>query len=112
MPVYEYLCQDCGHSLEALQKITDAPLALCEKCGGRLKKLISRTSFQLKGTGWYASDYKPAPAAAPKTGETDKSTAKKPEEKTTTGNGASTNTDSAKNPEKKAVSSKGSDNKS
>lgn len=58
MPIYEYECRSCGKTLEAIQKFSDAPLARCESCGGNLTKLVSRTSFQLKGTGWYATDYK------------------------------------------------------
>ena len=57
MPIYEYQCGGCGHQLEALQKFSDAPLTQCPECGkDTLKKLISSTSFQLKGTGWYVTD--------------------------------------------------------
>jgi putative FmdB family regulatory protein len=56
MPIYEYQCQKCG-TFEATQKITDKPLARCPTCKGKVKKLISNTSFQLKGTGWYVTDY-------------------------------------------------------
>ena len=56
MPIYEYQCQKCG-TFEATQKITDKPLAKCPTCRGKVKKLISNTSFQLKGTGWYITDY-------------------------------------------------------
>jgi len=56
MPIYEYQCQNCGH-FEMTQKITAKPLNRCPTCKGRVKKLISQTSFQLKGTGWYATDY-------------------------------------------------------
>lgn len=59
MPIYEYQCQYCGHQFEQLQKVTDAALKTCPKCSQpKLKKLISNTSFQLKGTGWYATDFK------------------------------------------------------
>ena len=57
MPIYEYDCQTCGKHHEIMQKITDAPLKKCPDCGGKMKKLISNTSFVLKGTGWYATDY-------------------------------------------------------
>lgn len=60
MPIYEYVCEACGNRSEVIQKFSDAPLAECESCKGRLKKLMSRTSFQLKGAGWYATDYKKA----------------------------------------------------
>ncbi|QJA06205.1 zinc ribbon domain-containing protein [Thermosulfurimonas marina] len=57
MPIYEYECEGCGKRLEVWQKITDEPLATCESCGGKLHKLISQSSFILKGTGWYVTDY-------------------------------------------------------
>jgi putative FmdB family regulatory protein len=57
MPIYEYECKKCKAHMEVLQKITDKPLAKCRKCGGKLEKQWSTTSFQLKGTGWYATDY-------------------------------------------------------
>ena len=56
MPIYEYDCQKCG-TFETTQKITEKPLAKCPTCKGKVKKLISNTSFQLKGTGWYVTDY-------------------------------------------------------
>ncbi len=57
MPIYEYVCEKCGDHLEVIQKVGDEPLKRCKKCRGKLEKIISRTSFQLKGSGWYASDY-------------------------------------------------------
>jgi putative FmdB family regulatory protein len=56
MPIYEYQCQKCG-TFEFTQRITDKPLGKCPTCKGKVKKLISNTSFQLKGTGWYITDY-------------------------------------------------------
>jgi len=59
MPIYEYQCQDCDHRLEALQKLSDAPLQSCPECEQpRLKKLISAAGFRLKGGGWYETDFK------------------------------------------------------
>jgi putative FmdB family regulatory protein len=59
MPIYEYECQKCGHALEALQKVSDAPLKKCPECGAlRLKRLVSAPQFRLKGTGWYETDFK------------------------------------------------------
>lgn len=59
MPFYEYRCEDCGHELEAMQKISDAPLIDCPKCGQPgLVKLISAAGFRLKGGGWYETDFK------------------------------------------------------
>ena len=58
MPIYEYRCTDCGHEMEAMQRISADALTTCPQCGGEgLKRLISRTSFMLKGGGWYATDY-------------------------------------------------------
>ncbi|HEX8087843.1 MAG TPA: zinc ribbon domain-containing protein [Blastocatellia bacterium] len=57
MPIYEYICEKCGSHIEAIQKVSDAPLKRCQKCRGKLEKIVSRTSFQLKGGGWYLSDY-------------------------------------------------------
>jgi len=59
MPIYEYRCDTCGHELEALQKISDAPLTECPECkAADLRRLISRPSFRLKGSGWYETDFK------------------------------------------------------
>lgn len=59
MPIYEYACKSCEHTLDALQKISDAPLVDCPECGEpALKKLISAPSFRLKGGGWYETDFK------------------------------------------------------
>ena len=59
MPIYEYVCQACGHELEALQKISDAPLTECPACGKtELKKMVSAAGFRLKGGGWYETDFK------------------------------------------------------
>ena len=58
MPIYEYRCAACGHELEMLQKLSEAPLVDCPACGkGALTKLVSAAGFQLKGSGWYATDY-------------------------------------------------------
>jgi putative FmdB family regulatory protein len=57
MPLYEYRCHSCGKTFEVIQKFSDEPLRTHEGCGGELEKLISRSAFQLKGSGWYATDY-------------------------------------------------------
>jgi putative FmdB family regulatory protein len=84
MPIYEYRCAACGHKLEALQKFTEAPLSDCPVCGkSSLSKLVSVAGFQLKGSGWYATDFKHSgakPAAksdAGKEGESKPAEAKK-----------------------------------
>jgi len=59
MPIYEYRCEACSHYMDALQKISDAPLTDCPECGKpALKRLISAPSFRLKGSGWYETDFK------------------------------------------------------
>ena len=57
MPIYEYQCQSCGNRSEAMQRMSEPPLETCEDCGGDLKKLISASAFQFKGSGWYVTDY-------------------------------------------------------
>ena len=57
MPLYEYLCSKCGEKFETIQKFADAPLTVHEACGGSVERLISRSGFSLKGSGWYATDY-------------------------------------------------------
>ena len=57
MPIYEYQCTKCGETFEAFQKITDKPLTKCKFCHGRVEQLISHSNFQLKGSGWYLTDY-------------------------------------------------------
>lgn len=59
MPIYEYRCESCGHEREYLQKVSDAPIKVCPQCDKEtFVKLISAAGFQLKGTGWYATDFK------------------------------------------------------
>lgn len=59
MPIYEYQCQDCGHELEKLQKMSDAALTDCPSCEtSSLVKKVSAAGFRLKGTGWYETDFK------------------------------------------------------
>jgi putative FmdB family regulatory protein len=75
MPIYEYRCGSCGFEKEYLQKVNDAPIAACPGCGSdAYAKLISAAGFQLKGSGWYATDFKngaqPKPKPAAETSET------------------------------------------
>ena len=59
MPIYEYRCGNCGHEMEAIQKISEAPLEDCPRCEtAQLRKKISRVAFRLKGSGWYETDFK------------------------------------------------------
>jgi len=57
MPLYEYQCENCHEIIEKIQKFSDAPLEIHEKCGGKLNRLISRSALQFKGSGWYVTDY-------------------------------------------------------
>ena len=57
MPIYEYECGQCGKIQEAIQKFSDAPLTTCKHCSGNLSKLVSQSSFHLKGAGWFADGY-------------------------------------------------------
>ena len=68
MPIYEYKCLKCGKVFEAIEKITEKSTTRCKFCKGSVERLISNSSFQLKGSGWYKTDY------APKSGGSEKST--------------------------------------
>lgn len=68
MPIYEYKCKACGNEFEYQQRMSDAPKSECEQCGGSLEKLISRSSFALKGAGWYKDLYS---SPKPKGGSSD-----------------------------------------
>jgi putative FmdB family regulatory protein len=57
MPIYEYRCEKCGKEFEAWQRISDDPIENCSDCGGSARKLISQSTFVLKGSGWYVTDY-------------------------------------------------------
>ena len=85
MPIYEYECKECGRVEEAWQKFSDRPLETCKYCSGRLHKLISQSSFHLKGTGWYATDYANKSARSSKIkgkkADTQPASSKKPEQK-------------------------------
>jgi putative FmdB family regulatory protein len=98
MPIYEYRCSACGHELEVLQKFSEPPLTGCPECGkATLKKLVSVAGFQLKGSGWYATDFKSSgakPAAKSDTKKEGESKAAdaKAESKGDTKSGGSTET--------------------
>jgi putative FmdB family regulatory protein len=65
MPIYEYRCSSCGHQQEFIQKVSDAPIVVCTECGKPdFVKMLTAAGFQLKGSGWYATDFR-NPAAAP-----------------------------------------------
>lgn len=76
MPIYEYQCESCQDVIEKWQSLSDKPISTCPSCSGAMKKLISRSSFQLKGGGWYADGYSGAtPSAAKSCSETSCATA-------------------------------------
>jgi putative FmdB family regulatory protein len=110
MPIYEYRCSSCGHELEALQKLADAPLLACPSCrADALVKLVSASAFQLKGSGWYATDFKGGskPAAA-KPGDTPAPTGQttseaKPDAKSESASGAKSETKSEATSETKST---------
>ena len=77
MPIYEYECAKCGHIHELFQKISDKPLTRCPECSGKVSKLISQSSFHLKGTGWYVTDYAKRSGAASTTSNAPKSSEEK-----------------------------------
>ena len=79
MPIYEYVCEKCSSRLEIIQRVGDPPPKRCRKCRGKLEKAISRTSFQLKGSGWYATDY-PRKHSAPTKDKPEKTSADKKSE--------------------------------
>jgi putative FmdB family regulatory protein len=72
MPIYEYECTKCGKMTEAIQRFSDPPLTSCSHCSGGLHKLISMSTFHLKGSGWYVTDYagKNQGNSAPKSSDT------------------------------------------
>jgi putative FmdB family regulatory protein len=67
MPLYEYKCTKCGFVFEVLQKVNDTPLKRCARCQGPVKKLISPSALQFKGSGWYVTDYASKGKQAPQT---------------------------------------------
>jgi putative FmdB family regulatory protein len=70
LPLYEYECTQCGKHIEKIQKFSDSPLTKCEKCGGKLERLISSPAIQFKGTGWYVTDYARKSSSLPSSSST------------------------------------------
>ncbi len=77
MPIYEYQCSQCGTISEVLQQFSDKPRSICDQCGGKMNKLISQSTFHLKGSGWYVTDYANKKETPKKTAGTDKKSAEK-----------------------------------
>ena len=72
MPIYEYKCEGCGETFEVIQKFADEPVAVHEKCGAHVHRLMSAPSFQFKGSGWYVTDYAKGSGNVPAKGESGK----------------------------------------
>jgi putative FmdB family regulatory protein len=92
MPIYEYECTKCGQVEEAFQRFSDKPLSKCGHCSGKLQRLISHSSFHLKGSGWYVTDY--ANKSNPSSSKP-KKTESKPAESTATASNTAGSSDSA-----------------
>jgi putative FmdB family regulatory protein len=77
MPIYAYKCESCGHTKDVLQKISDEPLSVCPHCGAaQFQKQVTAAGFQLKGSGWYVTDFRGGSSAAPAADEAAKAPAK------------------------------------
>src|SRR5262249_26517695 len=94
MPIYEYRCLDCGHQFELMQKFSDPPVQTCTSCSGTVQKLISRSAFHLKGSGWYVTDYGRNGSASGKAASNDGKT-ENSETKSTSTSGESSSTGSS-----------------
>src|SRR5882724_1713187 len=93
MPIYAYRCASCGHAKDVLQKLSDAPLTLCPSCGAAaFAKQVTAAGFQLKGSGWYATDFKSNPTKKADQSDGAKTDAAKPD----TAGAESAKTDTAK----------------
>ncbi len=93
MPIYEYRCSICNHQFESLQKVGARALQKCPECSGKLEKLISRTSFQLKGGGWFDQGYGAKSGGAKPPAATSEGTAKTEPPKPAKSAGGSTKKD-------------------
>jgi putative FmdB family regulatory protein len=109
MPTYEYYCEKCKNTFETIQKINDKPLAKCPKGHTGVKRLISNTSFVLKGSGWYVTDYarkeKGKDLSEKKEAKSSSSPSKKEETKSSPSSSSDSSTDSRSKPSKPANSS-------
>ncbi len=102
MPLYEYRCQNCGESFEVMQKFSDEPLSVHEKCGGKVERLLSAPALQFKGSGWYITDYARNSNTSAKNGESKKSDAPA---STTSGSDSPSNASSSASSDKTSTSS-------
>jgi len=100
MPLYEYQCDECGHTFEKIQKFSDPLETVCPKCGGPVRKLMSSPAIQFKGSGWYITDYAKKDSAPAKSDT--RSDTKSDAKTETRGDGKSESSDSAKSSETKS----------
>ena len=113
MPIYEYLCQSCGHHLEALQKMSEDPLVYCPECGEEsLKKKVSAAAFRLKGSGWYETDFKDSGKEKPKSAEGDTGKESTADSKASDSKSGDSKSGDAKSGEVKSSDSKAAGSKS
>jgi len=96
MPIYEYKCRKCGKQFEAFQGITEPELKSCKFCKGKVHKLVSLSSFSLKGSGWYVTDYAGGKASAKAEKAETKAETKATESSTTSADTSSTKSTSSK----------------
>lgn len=104
MPIYEFECTKCGHQTEVWQKFSDKPLTKCDQCKGKMKKLISQSTFHLKGSGWYVTDYASGSSGAPQ--EKKETSSEQKESSSEKKETPSEKKDASKKPEKSSAPSK------
>jgi putative FmdB family regulatory protein len=113
MPLYEYHCSKCDKTFEVIRKFSDPPLTEHENCGGQVERLLSAPAFQLKGTGWYATDYaKSGAKAADSSAETTSSENKPAESKSSDSKLGESKATESKASESKSAGSKSAESKS
>ena len=106
MPIYEYVCDKCRNHIELLQKIGDPAPKRCEKCRkGKMEKMVSRTSFQLKGSGWYVTDYAKKSTASKSESKSEAKAESKTDTKADTKSESKTESKSEKSSSKKTPAS-------
>jgi putative FmdB family regulatory protein len=107
MPLYEYLCDQCGHRFERIRKFSDPTLRKCPECGGKIEQLISTSAVQFKGSGWYVTDYGRKPSSGAQSSKSDSDRKSDSDGKSESGKDSG----SPKNPPKTDASSKKADKK-
>jgi putative FmdB family regulatory protein len=113
MPLYEYQCDECGHTFEKIQKFSDPLEEQCPKCGGPVRKLMSSPAIQFKGSGWYITDYaKKETPAAKNDGKPEAKSGGTPAASSDTAKGADTKSDAKSDAKPAAKSEPAKDTKS